>query len=85
MDFFDANEELYGSIHEFMDKHNGACPDKLYISPTLFQWLAQVRLEETQLKGQDPNLLNLHIFPTEFGSPQVVIDEQLSDFEIITE
>ncbi|MCU0424924.1 MAG: hypothetical protein MUF71_04785 [Candidatus Kapabacteria bacterium] len=85
MEYFDAAEEIYGSIHKFMDKNNGTCPAKLYLSPTLFQWLTQVRIEETQLKGQDPNTLDLHTFPTEFGSPHVVIDEQLSDFEIITE
>lgn len=85
MEYFDATEELYGSIHEFMDKHDGSCPERLYVSPTLFQWLTQVRVEETQLKGQDLNTLDLYIFPTEFGSPHVVIDELLSDFEIITE
>lgn len=85
MEYFDATEELYGSIHKYMDAHNGECPERLYVSPAFFQWLKQVRVEEMQLKGQDIRTLDLSLFPTEFGSPTVVIDERLSDFEIITE
>ncbi|MCS6808583.1 MAG: hypothetical protein RML40_03580 [Bacteroidota bacterium] len=85
MEYFDAAEEIYESIQRFMIENNGACPTRVYLSPTLFQWLTQIRREEIALRGQDPSTLDLSVFPTEFCSPNVVIDEQLSDFEIITE
>jgi hypothetical protein len=85
MDFFDATEEFYGSIQDFMRDHEGKCPKRVYVSPTLFQWISQVRIEEAQLKGFDLKKLDLKVFPTEFGTPQVVIDELLSDYDIIAE
>jgi hypothetical protein len=85
MDYFDATEEFYGSIQDFMRDHEGNCPKRVYVSPTLFQWLSQVRIEEAQLKGDDVKKLDLKFFPTEFGTPRVVIDELLSDYDIISE
>jgi hypothetical protein len=85
MEFFDANEELYGSIHEFMRVHDGKTPEKVSVSPMLFQWLAEIRREEALLKGLNAKKLDLNHFPTEFGTHAIVIDEMLSDYEIIAE
>ncbi len=85
MEYFDANEELYESIQDFAKTHGGKPPEKLYISPTLFQWLKEIRLEEAQLKGLNAKKLDLNRFPTEFGTPNLVIDEMLSDYEIVAE
>ena len=85
MEYFDASEELYGSIHEFMQAHGGKSPAKVYVSPMLFQWLTEIRMEEAQLKGLNAKKLDLHRFPTEYGTHNIVIDEMLSDYEIIAE
>lgn len=85
MEYFDASEELYGSIQDFMRAHDGKSPEKVYVSPTLFQWLVEIRREEAQLKGLNTKKLDLYRFPTEFGTHSIVIDERLSDYEIIAE
>jgi hypothetical protein len=85
MEYFDASEELYGSIHEFMRVHDGKTPEKVSVSPMLFQWLTEIRREEALLKGLNAKKLDLSQFPTEFGTHAIVIDEMLSDYEIIAE
>jgi hypothetical protein len=85
MDYFDVNEELHSSIQDFRQTHGGEVPSRVFMSPYLFQWLTQIRLEEANLKGQQPETIDLHALPTEFGTLSIGIDELLSDYEIITE
>jgi hypothetical protein len=88
MDYFDASEELHNSIQEFMREHAGKAPERLYVAPTLYEWLASIRRDELLLEGRNPATLNagdLSTYPSEVGPLALVIDELLSDYEIVPE
>jgi hypothetical protein len=85
MDYFDASEELHQSIQNYMDAHDGKPPQRLLIAPGLYHWLVQIRKDESLLAGQNPDTIDFSVFPTEVGPLPLVIDELLSDFEIIPE
>jgi hypothetical protein len=85
MDYFDASEELHNSIQDFMSEHAGKPPERIYVAPTLYEWLASIRRDESLLTGENPANLDMTVFPSEVGPLSVVIDELLSDYEIIAE
>ncbi len=85
MDYFDASEELYHTVQEFIRVHDGEHPNRVYVSPMLYDWLVQMQREERLLKGLNTEGVQLTTFQMDFGPLPLVVDELLSDYEIIPE
>jgi hypothetical protein len=85
MEYFDASEELHNSIEAFMRDHDGQPPRRIYIAPGLYKWLNEIRRDESLLHGKNPESIDFSTLETEVGTLELVIDELLSDYEIIAE
>ncbi len=84
MEFFDAYEELYASLNAYVAKH-GEPPTRVLMSPYLYQWLRNLLAEEAKLHGRDLSHTDPRILHTDYGDIQIIIDESLSDWDIIVE
>lgn len=84
MEYFDAAEEMHSAIQMYVDEH-GTYPHRVYVSRELYQWLLEVRREELFLQGERETSQCLSCIPTEYGELHVVVDEALSNFEIVPE
>lgn len=80
MDYFDAFDEVFGSIERYVAEH-GAAPHEIVVAPALYTWLADLQREADMLGGAgvvtDPVMLE-----TPYGPIKIVIDETLSPYEI---
>jgi hypothetical protein len=85
MDYFDASEEFHNSIQEFVSVHDGKLPERAYLAPSLYEWLTSMRREESVLQGQDPESVDVSVFHSEIGPLKLVVDEHLSDYDIVLE
>jgi len=80
MDYFDAFDEVFASIEQFVQEH-GRAPREVAVSPTLYTWLAELQREAALLEGvgnHDPVSLD-----SPYGSIRIAIDETLSPWEIV--
>lgn len=80
MDWFDAFDEVFASVERYVAE-NGKAPAELLVSPTLYNWLAELQRESDFLEGiatTDPVVLE-----TSYGHIPLVIDEKLDPYEII--
>ncbi len=84
MEYFDAYEELFASLSAYVAKY-GTPPTRVMLSPYLYQWLRNLLVEEAQLQGRDVSQLDPTVLHTDYGDLQIVIDESLTDWEIIVE
>jgi len=81
MDYFDAFDEVFGSIERYVAEH-GAPPHEIVVAPALYTWLADLQREADLLEGlgevTDPVVLE-----TPYGPIKIVIDETMSPYEIL--
>ncbi len=80
MDYFDAFDEVFASIEQFVQEH-GRAPKEVAVSPSLYTWLAELQREAALLEGvgnHDPVSLD-----SPYGSIRIAIDETLSPWEIV--
>lgn len=82
MDWFDAFDEVFSRIEQFVAEH-GRAPREVSVSPTLYMWLAELQKESALLEGvpvTDPVVLD-----TTYGTVPLAIDEKLGPYEILVD
>lgn len=80
MDYFDAYDEVFATIEQFIAEH-GQLPKEVAVAPALYSWLAEAQREQDFLHGDtstDPMTI-----VTSNGTVKLVIDEALGPYEII--
>jgi hypothetical protein len=80
MEEFDAYNEVFATIEEFVSRYS-ILPTSIAVAPTLYSFLAEAEREQSFLLGQAAES-PLQIV-TSSGTVQVIIDEALGSFEII--